>query len=53
MWFTAINIGWALSAVCAIWMLYDWYTTDSAYSEEMLTSSREGEIEAVAEKHKV
>ena len=53
MWLTVINIGWALSAVLAIWMLYDWYKTDSTYSEDMLTSSREGEIEAVSEKHKV
>jgi hypothetical protein len=53
MWMTIINIGWALSAVLALWMLYDWYKTDSSYSEETLTSSREGEIEAVTEKHKV
>ena len=53
MWITVANIGWALSAVLAVWMIYDWYKVDSAYSEETLTSSREGEIEAVQEKHKV
>lgn len=53
MWLTIINIGWAISFLLALWMLYDWYKTDSTYSEETLTSSREGEIEAVSEKHKV
>jgi hypothetical protein len=53
MWLTVINIGWAVSAVCALWMLYDWYKTDTTYSEATLTSSREGEIEAVSEKHQV
>jgi hypothetical protein len=53
MWLTVINIGWALSALLALWMLYDWFRTDTSYSEETLTSSREGEIEAVSEKHKV
>jgi hypothetical protein len=53
MWMTIANIGWALSALLAAWMIYDWFRTDSAYSEESLTSSREGEIEAVTEKHKV
>ena len=53
MWTMIANVGWALSAVCVLWMLYDWYNTDTTYSEETLTSSREGEIEAVQEKHKV
>ena len=53
MWTIVANIGWALSALCGAWMLYDWFKTDTAYSEEMLTSSREGEIEAFTEKHKV
>jgi hypothetical protein len=34
-------------------MLYDWFRTDTSYSEETLTSSREGEIEAVQEQHRV
>ena len=53
MWVTLSYFCWAGSAVLAAWMLFDWLKTDNAYSEEMLTSSREGEIEAVSEKHKV
>ncbi|MBL8791912.1 MAG: hypothetical protein JNM45_15585 [Rhizobiales bacterium] len=47
------NIGWAAAALLAAWMAYDWLKTDSSYSEETLTSSREGEIEAVSERHKI
>jgi hypothetical protein len=36
---------WALSAIFGLWMLFDMLKTDSAYSEDVLTSSREGEIE--------
>ncbi|MGE3831890.1 MAG: hypothetical protein AB7F76_12920 [Parvibaculaceae bacterium] len=53
MWITASYAAWAISAVLVAWMLYDWFKTDSAYGEQELTSSREGEIEAVSEKHKV
>jgi hypothetical protein len=53
MWIIAVNIGWALSAALVLWMVYDWYKTDTSYSEDMLTSSREGEIEAASEKHKL
>ncbi len=53
MWMTLANIGWVVSAVLAVWMLYDWFNIDTSYSEATLTSSREGEIEAVQEKHKV
>jgi hypothetical protein len=53
MWTTIANIGWALSALLGVWMLYDWYKTDTTYSEATLTSSREGEIEALTETHKV
>ena len=31
----------------------DWFKTDTTYTEELLTSSREGELEAVAEEHTV
>jgi hypothetical protein len=44
---------WGLSALLGLHMAYDWLTTDSSYSEDVLTSSREGEIEALAEQHKV
>ncbi len=53
MWLTIINIGWAVSAALMLWMLYDWFKTDTSYPEDVLTSSREGEIEAVSEKHMV
>lgn len=40
---------WALSALFAALIVLDWIRTDSSYSEEVLTSSREGEIEALTE----
>ncbi len=40
---------WALSALFAVLIVTDWVRTDSTYSEEVLTSSREGEIEALTE----
>lgn len=36
---------WGISAVLAFWMLFDLFVTDRTYSEDLLTSSREGEIE--------
>ena len=49
-----ISLGsWVLSAALVLWMVYDWIKTDRAHSEAELTSSREGEIEAISEKHKV
>ena len=53
MWMILINIGWALSVALVLWMVYDLYSTDSKYSEAELTSSREGEIEAMTETHKI
>jgi len=44
---------WALSIILGLYILIDWYRTDSTYSEELLTSSREGELEAITEKHKI
>ena len=35
---------WGISAVLGLWMLYDMIKTDRSYSEEFLTSSKEGEI---------
>lgn len=43
---------WALAALLGLHMALDWLRTDSSYSEDVLTSSREGEIEAIAEEHK-
>jgi hypothetical protein len=53
MWMNIAIAGWIVSAILAVWMLYDWFRIDTTYSEATLTSSREGEIEAVQEKHKV
>ena len=53
MWIMIANAGWVFSAALVVWMLYDWFRVDTNYSEDVLTSSREGEIEAVQEKHKV
>ena len=36
---------WGISALLAFWMLFDLVVTDRTYSEDLLTSSREGEIE--------
>jgi hypothetical protein len=40
---------WGLSAVFGLYMAVDWFRTDTRYSEEVLTSSREGELEALTE----
>jgi hypothetical protein len=44
---------WILSAIFGLYIIVDWFKIDTTYSEEVLTSSREGEIEAVTEKHKI
>lgn len=40
---------WIASALFGLFIVMDWVRTDSTYSEEMLTSSREGELEALTE----
>jgi hypothetical protein len=52
MWFTLSYAAWGISAALVLWMLFDWFKTDTNYSEDVLTSSREGEIEAIAEEHR-
>lgn len=52
MWFMLSYLAWAISAALVAWMVWDWVRTDSTHSEELLTSSREGEIEAQTERHK-
>lgn len=44
---------WALSALLAVIIVIDWIRIDSTYSEEVLTSSQEGEIEAMTEQHRI
>ena len=46
-------VAWALSAVFAALIVMDWIRTDSTYSDEVLTSSREGELEAMTEEHRL
>lgn len=36
---------WGLSALFGAWMLFDLIKTNATYSEDVLLSSREGEIE--------
>ncbi|AHB47551.1 hypothetical protein W911_02600 [Hyphomicrobium nitrativorans NL23] len=36
---------WSLSAFLGLWMLVDMIRTDRSYEEDLLTSSKEGEIE--------
>jgi len=52
-WNVMEYLAWALSALFGLYMLVDWFRTDTTYSEEVLTSSREGELEAMTEEHKV
>lgn len=52
-WNFAEYAAWALSAVFGLYIVLDWIRTDSTHSEEELTSSREGEIEAMQEQHEL
>jgi hypothetical protein len=36
---------WGLSLLLGLWMLFDTLKTNMTYSEDLLTSSREGEID--------
>jgi hypothetical protein len=36
---------WGLSALFGLWMLFDMLRTDRSYSDDVLLSSKEGEIE--------
>ncbi|MCW1920665.1 hypothetical protein NX862_18060 [Rhodobacter sp. KR11] len=42
---------WGLSALLGGYIVIDWIKTDATYDEEVLTSSREGELEAMVEEH--
>jgi hypothetical protein len=53
MWMGLSYVCWGISVVLAAWMLFDWFKVDTTYSEETLTSSREGELEAASEKHRI
>jgi hypothetical protein len=44
---------WAASATFGLLIIRDWVKIYTTWSEEVLTSSREGELEAMTEKHKL
>lgn len=44
---------WAISFVLFGWMLLDAFRVNRDFEEEVLTSSREGELEQVTEKHDI
>jgi len=44
---------WALAVIFGGYMLIDLARIDTTYSNELLTSSREGEIELTQEKHQL
>ena len=52
-WVVLEYAAWALSAAFGLYIVIDWLRTDATYPEELLTSSREGEIEAMTEKHRM
>jgi hypothetical protein len=45
LWALAEYAAWAVSAAILLWMLADMLRIDRSYDEELLTSSREGELE--------
>jgi len=44
---------WALTIVFAAYMLVDLARVEATYDNELLTSSREGELERTAERHEL
>ena len=52
-WVMMEYLAWILSAILGLYIIVDWLRVDSTYSEEVLTSSREGELEAMTEKHQL
>jgi hypothetical protein len=44
---------WALSIIFGGYILLDLVRIDSTYDNELLTSSREGELERTAERHEL
>ena len=46
-------LAWALSVVFGAYMLIDLARIDSTYDNDLLTSSREGEIELTQERHQL
>ncbi|MET0599731.1 MAG: hypothetical protein ABWZ57_17895 [Mesorhizobium sp.] len=44
---------WALSVLFGGYMVFDLARVDTTYDNELLTSSREGELELTAERHEL
>ncbi|MGN7751159.1 hypothetical protein [Sinorhizobium sp. 22678] len=53
MWDILEYAAWTLSALFGVLMLADLVRIDTTYDNELLISSREGEIEATAERHEI
>ncbi len=41
-WQLSVWAAWLISAGIFLWMIYDFFKVNMAYSEDVLTSSREG-----------
>ena len=52
-WIIAEYAAWGLSAVFGLIIVTDWLRTDATYSDDVLMSSQEGELEAMTEQHKL
>lgn len=52
-WIFLEYAAWAASFLLGLYMIVDWFRIDTTYSEDVLTSSREGEIEAMTEEHRI
>ncbi|BAQ18675.1 hypothetical protein [Methyloceanibacter caenitepidi] len=44
---------WGISGLLLLWMLFDALQVNRDFSEDLLTSSREGELESESEKHEL
>jgi hypothetical protein len=53
LWNILEYLAWALSIAFGLHMLYDLWKVDTTYENELLTSSREGEIELTQERHEI
>ena len=42
MWEMSGNVAWGVSAVIFLWLIVDFFRVNVKYSEQVLTSSREG-----------
>jgi hypothetical protein len=52
-WTILEYLAWILSAIFAIYIVVDLIRNDTTYSNDLLTSSREGDFEADQEHHQV